>query len=55
MSLGPQRLSSDERDRSERDGTMGLLEHLDELRSRLIRACIAVAAGMGVLPLRGVR
>jgi len=28
------------------EGRMGLLEHLDELRQRLIRACIALAAGM---------
>jgi len=28
------------------DGRMGFLEHLDELRQRLIRACIALAAGM---------
>jgi sec-independent protein translocase protein TatC len=27
--------------------TMGFLEHLDELRTRLIRSCIAIAAGMG--------
>lgn len=27
-------------------GTMGFLDHLDELRSRLIRSCIAVALGM---------
>jgi len=27
-------------------GRMGFLEHLDELRQRLIRACIALAAGM---------
>lgn len=27
-------------------GAMGFLEHLDELRSRLIRSCIAIAAGM---------
>ena len=27
-------------------GSMGFLEHLDELRQRLIRACIALAAGM---------
>ena len=27
---------------------MGFLEHLDELRSRLIRACIALVAGMAV-------
>jgi sec-independent protein translocase protein TatC len=29
-------------------GKMGFLEHLDELRSRLIRACLAVAAGMTI-------
>ena len=27
---------------------MGFLEHLDELRTRLIRACLAVAAGMAI-------
>ena len=29
-------------------GTMGFLDHLEELRKRLIRSCIAVAFGMGV-------
>lgn len=29
-------------------GAMGFLEHLEELRSRLIRSCAAVAAGMAV-------
>ena len=29
-------------------GTMGFLDHLDELRKRLIRACIAVAVGMAI-------
>ena len=29
-----------------RDGKMGFLEHLDELRVRIIRSCIAVAVGM---------
>ena len=29
-------------------GAMGFLEHLDELRGRLIRACIAIVAGMAV-------
>lgn len=29
-----------------REGRMGFLEHLDELRTRLIRACLAVGAGM---------
>ncbi len=28
------------------NGKMGFLEHLDELRSRIIKCCIAVAAGM---------
>jgi len=32
----------------ESSGRMGFLEHLDELRTRLIRSCIAVAAGMAV-------
>ena len=27
-------------------GAMGFLEHLDELRSRIIRACVAVGLGM---------
>src|SRR5438552_18317995 len=31
-----------------REARMGFLEHLDELRRRLIRACIAIAAGMVV-------
>src|SRR5262245_38337526 len=30
------------------DGRMGFLEHLDELRTRLIRSCIAIAAGMAI-------
>ena len=28
------------------EGSMGFLEHLDELRSRLIRSCVAIVAGM---------
>jgi sec-independent protein translocase protein TatC len=31
-----------------REGRMGFLEHLDELRKRIIRACLAIAAGMVV-------
>jgi sec-independent protein translocase protein TatC len=30
----------------DREGRMGFLEHLEELRTRLIRACIAIGAGM---------
>jgi len=30
------------------NGTMGFLDHLDELRTRLIRCCVAVALGMVV-------
>jgi sec-independent protein translocase protein TatC len=29
-----------------RDGKMGFLEHLDELRGRIVRCCIAIAVGM---------
>ena len=35
---------ADERD--DREGYMGILEHLDELRTRLIRACLAIGTGM---------
>jgi sec-independent protein translocase protein TatC len=38
----------DSQEDSPGDVRMGFLEHLDELRSRLIRACIALAAGMAV-------
>jgi sec-independent protein translocase protein TatC len=31
-----------------RDGAMGFLDHLDELRRRLIRSCIAIAVGMAI-------
>jgi sec-independent protein translocase protein TatC len=34
-----------ERDR-EAEGRMGFLEHLDELRKRIIRSCLAIGAGM---------
>jgi sec-independent protein translocase protein TatC len=33
-------------DREATGATMGFLEHLDELRSRLIKACLAIAVGM---------
>src|SRR5438270_2393474 len=29
-------------------GAMGFLEHLDELRKRLIRSCIAIGVGMAI-------
>jgi sec-independent protein translocase protein TatC len=32
--------------REDDEGKMGFLEHLDELRTRLIRACLAIGAGM---------
>jgi sec-independent protein translocase protein TatC len=32
----------------ENGGAMGFLDHLDELRARLIRACLAIAAGMTI-------
>jgi sec-independent protein translocase protein TatC len=35
-------------DDDEGEGTMGFLDHLEELRKRLIRSCIAIAVGMGV-------
>lgn len=31
-----------------RDGRMGFLEHLDELRKRIIRSCIAIGVAMGL-------
>jgi sec-independent protein translocase protein TatC len=42
------RLSPEEPEDDRREGTMGFLEHLDELRTRLIRACLAVGAGMAI-------
>ena len=47
----PRRLGDDYEDTYEDyagEARMGFLEHLDELRSRLIRACIALVAGMAV-------
>jgi sec-independent protein translocase protein TatC len=35
-------------DDDELGGAMGFLDHLEELRKRLIKACIAIAAGMAV-------
>ena len=47
MSATPRGAASPESD-TYRDGTMSMLEHLDELRSRLIRACLALTGGMAV-------
>jgi sec-independent protein translocase protein TatC len=42
------RLEPEEPDDDLREGRMGFLEHLDELRKRIIRSCIAIGAGMAV-------
>ena len=46
--MGPQlqRLSADAPDDDAREGKMGFLEHLDELRTRIIRSCLAIGGGM---------
>jgi sec-independent protein translocase protein TatC len=44
----PQSDEHDERADDASAARMGFLEHLDELRMRLIRSCIAIAAGMGI-------
>lgn len=46
MAAALYRFSSEQEDEDPREGRMGFLEHLDELRTRIIRACIAVGAGM---------
>src|SRR5262245_29390534 len=40
--------SSEAPDDSLLGGTMGFIEHLEELRKRIIRSCVAIAAGMAV-------
>jgi sec-independent protein translocase protein TatC len=40
------RKQSTEPDETLLGGTMGFIEHLEELRKRIIRSCIAIAAGM---------
>jgi sec-independent protein translocase protein TatC len=48
MDTNTRRARRDDADDDPRGTSMGFLEHLDELRARLIRACFAVAAGMCV-------
>jgi sec-independent protein translocase protein TatC len=49
MALSSRRCDvEDDEDRDDGGARMGFLEHLDELRMRLIRACIAIGAGMAV-------
>jgi sec-independent protein translocase protein TatC len=40
------RLPAEDPDDDPREGKMGFLEHLDELRKRIIRSCIAIGVGM---------
>ena len=42
----PQRVPADEGAADAVGGTMGFLEHLDELRTRIIRCCLAIVGGM---------
>jgi sec-independent protein translocase protein TatC len=48
MDKSSRRARRDAADDETRGTSMGFLEHLDELRTRLIRACLAIAAGMCV-------
>src|SRR6266516_842589 len=42
------RLAAEVPDDDTSEGKMGFLEHLDELRTRIIRSCIAIGGGMVV-------
>jgi len=46
MAEARQHVVPDEPDGDQGEGKMGFLEHLDELRKRIIRSCVAIAAGM---------
>ncbi|HEY1911869.1 MAG TPA: twin-arginine translocase subunit TatC [Vicinamibacterales bacterium] len=46
MAATPLPIDRDEDDTSGGTGRMGFLDHLDELRQRLIRSCVAIGAGM---------
>jgi sec-independent protein translocase protein TatC len=44
----PDRLEPEEPDDDLGEGRMGFLEHLEELRKRIIRSCVAIGIGMAV-------
>lgn len=46
MAPRPSRLADETPDDDAREGKMGFLEHLDELRARIIRSCVAIGTGM---------
>jgi sec-independent protein translocase protein TatC len=46
MAPHPRRITVEDPDDDAHDGRMGFLEHLDELRTRIIRSCAAIGAGM---------
>ena len=46
--FGTHKRQPEERDDDAPNGAMGFLDHLEELRKRLIRSCIAIAVGMAV-------
>lgn len=49
QSTGDNSEDNEEEDKSEKEeGSMGLLDHLNELRGRLVKACIAVAVCFGI-------
>jgi sec-independent protein translocase protein TatC len=48
MTAASHRLPPDEQEDDARQRRMGFLEHLDELRTRIIRAAVAVAVGMAI-------
>lgn len=48
MTANPRPRPSGESEHQLGGGTMGFIEHLEELRKRIIRSCLAIAAGMGI-------
>src|SRR5258708_7159771 len=46
MAVRSRRRASEQPEESPGPGTMGFLDHLEELRKRIIRSCLAIAAGM---------